>query len=76
MPYPREAECLRWLEEQEMPNAPWVALDDRPTWFSPQCAQLIECDGQRGFDAQAAGRLRTALLRARRSQTGQVDALL
>lgn len=76
VPYRREAECLRWLQEQRLSDAPWVALDDRPSWFRPYCDNLIACDARSGFDATAAAHLRSALLRARHRSAQQVDALL
>ncbi len=66
-PYPRHAECLQWLAARGDTGAEWVALDDRASLFAPDCDQLIECDSTRGLDDAGAGRLRFALLRARRA---------
>ncbi|MGE5337718.1 MAG: HAD domain-containing protein [Gemmatimonadota bacterium] len=66
-PYPRHAECLQWLAARSDTGAEWIALDDRASLFAPDCDRLIECDSSRGLDDSGAGRLRFALLRARRA---------
>jgi hypothetical protein len=67
LPYHRHAECVQWLLENDAEDQAWIALDDRASMFAPACDQLIECDSARGLDDSAAGRLRFALLRARRT---------
>ena len=76
VPYRRQAECVQWMTENGMNDAAWLALDDRPSWFEPYCENLITCDALVGFDDEAAGRLRTALLRARRHMTLTLDEVL
>jgi hypothetical protein len=76
VPYRRHAECVQWLAENGMQDAPWIALDDRPSWFEPYCENLVTCDALVGFDDVAAGRLRTGLLRARRQMTLALDEIL
>ena len=76
VPYRRQAECVQWLSENGMDDAPWIALDDRASWFEPYCENLVACDGIIGFDDSAAGRLRTGLLRARRHMTLTLDEIL
>jgi hypothetical protein len=76
VPYRRQAECVQWLHENGMSEAAWLALDDRPSWFEPYCDNLVTCDARVGFDDEAAGRLRTALLRARRHMTLMLDEVL
>ena len=76
VPYRRQAECVRWLHDNGMQDAPWIAIDDRASWFEPYCENLITCDALVGFDEEAAGRLRTGLLRARRHMTLSLDEVL
>jgi hypothetical protein len=76
VPYRRQAECMQWLADNGVSGAAWLALDDRPSWFVPYCENLIACDALAGFDDEVAGRLRSALLRARRQMSQTVDALL
>jgi HAD domain in Swiss Army Knife RNA repair proteins len=76
VPYRRQAECMQWLGENGMHDAPWLALDDRPSWFRPYCDNLVVCDALVGFDDEAAARLRTGLLRARRQMSLTVDEVL
>lgn len=76
VPYRRQAECMQWLINNGMADSPWIALDDRPSWFEPYCEQLVACDALLGFDDAAAGRMRTGLLRARRQMTLALDEIL
>jgi hypothetical protein len=76
IPYRRHAECLQWLEAQGQADRPWLALDDRASLFEPYCEQLIECDSRRGFDAQVARRLRTALVCARERLLQRIDSVI
>lgn len=75
-PYRREAECVQWLVSHGAADREWVALDDRPSLFTPRCERLIECDSAFGFDARAAGRLQFAFARARRKMLHRIDAVL
>ena len=76
VPYRRQAECVQWLAENGMDDAAWLALDDRASWFEPYCENLVACDALVGFNEEAAGRLRTGLLRARRHMTLTLDEIL
>jgi len=67
LPYPRHAECMQWLAENEAAQREWIALDDRASMFAPDCDRLIECNSARGLDESSAGRLRFALMRNRRA---------
>lgn len=57
----REAECRAWLDEYR-PGSQWVALDDRPTWFSPNCPNLLVTDTPQGFLRSQENLLREMLL--------------
>ena len=76
VPYRRQAECVQWLADNNMDDAAWIALDDRTSWFEPYCENLVACDSVIGFDDEAAARLRTGLLRARRRMTLSLDEIL
>lgn len=75
-PYRRQAECVEWLNAHGAAAREWIALDDRASLFAPDCERLIECDSRRGFDETGAGRLRFALLRARRAEQRRRGAAL
>lgn len=64
-PYHRHAECIQWLQANVGRTVPWLALDDRASWFAPYCENLIACNPRVGFDAEIAGRLASALVTAR-----------
>lgn len=76
VPYRRQAECAQWLHVNGQIQRDWIALDDRPSWFSPACEHLIVCDSRSGFNEEAAGRLRSALQLARERMLRRIDALL
>jgi hypothetical protein len=76
IPYRRQAECLRWLHDNRLQDQAWLALDDRLTWFTPHCENLIGCHPQSGFDAEAGARLRSALQLHRLQRGRKVDLLI
>jgi hypothetical protein len=76
LPYRRHAECACWLRRQGHEHKPWVALDDRPSLFAPNCEQLILCESHVGFVEATARRLHTALARARFRLGRPVDAAI
>lgn len=57
----REWECRAWLDENRPAGAPWLALDDRPQWFSQDCANLLTTDYATGFTLDDAQALRQRL---------------
>ncbi|HUN90716.1 MAG TPA: HAD domain-containing protein [Burkholderiaceae bacterium] len=65
VPYRRQAECAHWLRMNNRPPDAWVALDDRPHWFSPYCENLIDCNSAIGLEPVVAARLTGALVTAR-----------
>jgi len=62
--YEREWECHQWLLENkhlidvdefqvgEPTQLKWIAIDDRPYWFSPNCLNLLTVDPVIGFGLQ------------------------
>lgn len=63
-PYPRPVryeEILQYLTENGVGDQPWLALDDDPRLYPPECPQLIVCQPTRGFDASTESVLRAAL---------------
>jgi hypothetical protein len=64
-PYPRQAECMAWLQ-QHAPGRAWHALDDRAEWFAPYCEHLTVCDARTGVTAQTLAHLVSAVARATR----------
>lgn len=59
--FERERECLAWMKTNRPPGTPWLAIDDRPEWFSPDCENLLVTNCQFGFSAENATRLRDML---------------
>lgn len=74
-PYARHAECMQWLADADAGEREWIALDDRPTLFAPDCDRLIACDSAHGLDEPSAGRLCFALARAQRAAAQRRGAL-
>ncbi|HSF17263.1 MAG TPA: HAD domain-containing protein [Vicinamibacteria bacterium] len=54
--YPRQVEAEAWLREHA-PDAPWVAVDDRPELWRPG-APVIPCDPAQGLTEGACSKLR------------------
>lgn len=48
--YVRELEIQRWLIKNKIPAAKWIALDDSPQLFSPNCPNLIVTDAHLAFN--------------------------
>src|SRR5208282_2419623 len=65
VPYRRQAECAQWLRTNGRAPDQWLALDDRPYWFSPYCENLIDCHSAIGLEPVVAARLTSALITAR-----------
>jgi hypothetical protein len=65
VPYRRQAEIAQWLRVNRRPPEQWLALDDRPHWFSPYCENLIDCHSAIGLEPVVAARLTSALITAR-----------
>lgn len=75
-PYHRQAECMHWMRLNGVQEEAWLALDDRPSGFTPYCENLIACDPQSGFDAAVSARLRSALERHFQRGDRSVDLLI
>ncbi len=56
MRYVREIECRAWLAVHR-PDALWLAIDDAPWLFSPDCSNLLLMNHKLGFTAADAERL-------------------
>lgn len=76
VPYPRHAECVRWMQQRGQVERDWLALDDRSYWFAPYCENLIECHPGRGLTDDVVAYLRSALVRSRARLLKRIDALL
>lgn len=59
----REYECLTWLKSNRPAGTPWLALDDRHWWFSPDCPHLMTVDCDDGFMPSDAHEFRQHLTR-------------
>lgn len=60
--HPREAECLAWLTANGCSSEPWLALDDWPFLFRPDCPNLFQVDTTTGLNRYHA---RALVLRLR-----------
>jgi hypothetical protein len=76
IPYRRQAECMQWMRRNQLQDEAWLALDDRPSGFTPYCENLIGCHPRYGFDATVEARLRSALQRHFRGRSRTVDLLI
>jgi HAD domain in Swiss Army Knife RNA repair proteins len=47
--YVRECECLAWLAANRPAGTRWLAIDDRPAFFQPNCPNLFLTDTLQGF---------------------------
>jgi len=64
----RQWECEKWLQGNQVllaqdwhAQAPWIAIDDRPNWFQPDCLNLLATVTEFGFRADDAVRLHAML---------------
>ena len=58
----RERECLKWLAENRSTGERWLAIDDRPSWFQPNCQNLFWTDTMQGFQPTQMGYILYKLL--------------
>jgi len=47
--YEREFECESWMRQNREWGTPWLAIDDRPHWFRPDCTDLLLTSPKVGF---------------------------
>jgi HAD domain in Swiss Army Knife RNA repair proteins len=45
----REQECLKWLAANRPTSESWLAIDDRPAFFQPNCPNLFLTNTLQGF---------------------------
>lgn len=56
--FEREWEIESWMKEHRRWGERWLAIDDRPYWFRPDCADLLVTNAQTGFCAAEQATLR------------------
>lgn len=61
-PFLRESECMAWLAENRPVGTRWLAIDDRPSWFQPNCPNLFVTDTTQGFLSGQMEMLRVMLM--------------
>jgi HAD domain in Swiss Army Knife RNA repair proteins len=76
VPYRRQAECMHWMRLNGMLDEAWLALDDRPSGFTPYSENLIACHPQSGFDVAVSARMRSALERHLQRGGRDIDLLI
>lgn len=59
--FEREWEIESWMKEHRRWGERWLAIDDRPYWFRPDCADLLVTNAQTGFCAADQATLRLML---------------
>ncbi|WP_162569200.1 HAD domain-containing protein [Variovorax sp. SRS16] len=57
----REWECRKWLRQNHAADALWVAIDDMPAWFTPNCENLIVTASAVGFQPEQSWQLERLL---------------
>lgn len=58
----RECECMAWLAANRPAGTRWLAIDDRPSWFQPNCPNLLVTDTTQGFLPNQIEMLRNMLV--------------
>ncbi len=58
----RYEEIREFMRHPQLAGAQWIAVDDSDVEFPPGCANLVLCDSDHGFDADAAKALRELLV--------------
>ena len=53
----RQAEIEQWMKANRHWSQPWIAVDDRASWFQPDCKNLLCTDRETGFTDQNAFQL-------------------
>ncbi len=57
----RERECMAWLTANRPAGTRWLAIDDRPSFFQPNCPNLFLTDTLQGFQPKQMRSLRDML---------------
>jgi hypothetical protein len=60
---PRQREIEAWLHQNRRLNHPWIAVDDRPSWFESECQNLLVTSPITGFTESDVDRLENMILR-------------
>ena len=63
-PFLRESECMAWLAANRPTGTRWLAIDDRPLWFQPNCPNLLVTDTTQGFLPNQIEMLRVMLMQS------------
>jgi len=58
----RERECRAWLAANRQVGTRWLAIDDRPSWFQPNCPNLFVTDTLQGFQPRQMEQLRKMII--------------
>lgn len=59
--FERQWECELWMEENRHWGDHWIAIDDRPYWFEPDCSKLLVTNPATGFQPGDQATLRQML---------------
>jgi hypothetical protein len=57
----REWKCQAWMKANRPWGTPWLAIDDRASWFGPDCSELLLTDKAFGFSPDDQATLRRML---------------
>lgn len=47
--FERQWEIELWMRDNSSPDATWIAVDDYPKWFEPDCPNLLATSAASGF---------------------------
>ena len=53
----REWECRKWIRHNRPLDTPWLAIDDVPEWFVPNCPNLLATQSTSGFQPEQVATL-------------------
>jgi hypothetical protein len=59
--FERQAEIEKWLKDNRDYSQPWLAIDDRSSWFQPGCRNLLLTDRSVGFTPKDAAQLHSMI---------------
>lgn len=57
----REWECRKWIRQNRSVDTPWLAIDDVPEWFVPDCPDLLVTASSSGFQPEQMAKLSTMI---------------
>ena len=72
----RQFEIEQWIADSGLPARPWVALDDDPPLFRPDCQRLVLCASEVGLTEAHLEQLDAMIYDERPDDDGEVSRAL